>query len=65
LLNKVTPEYLARAEVLEDTHRLGRSEPLSAYHRYFMSAWQALAELPVSGRMYVTSVETWSCNCGQ
>lgn len=56
LLNKVTPEHLARAEVLEDTHRLGRSEPLSAYQRYFESAWQALAQLPVSGRMYVTSV---------
>ena len=65
LINKVTPEYIARAEVLEDTYRLGRSKPLSTYQRYFKSAWKKLVEVPASGRKYITSIEEWSCNCGQ
>ena len=65
LINKVTPEYIARAEILEDTHRLGRSKPLSTYQRYFKSAWKKLVDAPASGRKYITSIEEWSCNCGQ
>lgn len=64
LLNKVTPEYVARAEVLEDTHRLGRSKPLSTYQRYFKSAWKGLSATTVSRQIYITNVETWTCNCG-
>ena len=62
LIVKVTPEYISRAEVLEDTHRLGRSKPLSSY---FKSAWKKLAEVEVSENNYVTDVTTWTCNCGQ
>jgi hypothetical protein len=65
LINKVTPEYIARAEILEDTHRLGRSKPLSTYQRYFKSAWKKLVEVPASGCKYITRIEEWSCNCGQ
>ena len=65
LINKVTPEYIARAEILEDTHRLGRSKPLSNYQRYFKSAWKKLEGVPVSERKYITSIEEWTCNCGQ
>ena len=65
LINKVTPEYIARSEFLEDTHRLGRSKPLTTYQRYFKSAWKKLVEVPVSGRKYITSIEEWTCNCGQ
>ena len=60
-----TPEYIARADILEDTHRLGQSKPLLTYQRYFKSAWKKLVDAPASGRKYITSIEEWSCNCGQ
>ncbi len=44
LITKVTPEYLVRAEILEDHHRLGRSKPLTTYQRYFKSSWRSLAK---------------------
>ena len=65
LITKVTPEYIARAEVLEDTHCLGRSKLLSTYQKYFKSSWKQLAEASVSGNIYVTDVTMWTCNCGQ
>ena len=65
LIVKITPEYISRTEVLEDTHRLGRSKPLSSYQKYFKSAWKKLAEVEVSENKYVTDVTTWTCNCGQ
>jgi hypothetical protein len=65
ILISVTPEYVVRAEVLEDTHHLGRSKPLSTYQRYFKSGWRALKEVPISGRTYATDVAAWTCNCGQ
>jgi hypothetical protein len=65
LIVKVTPEYIARAEVLEDTYRLGRSKPLSTYQKYFKSSWKKLAEASVSQTDYDTDVTTWTCNCGQ
>ena len=65
LIVKVTPEYIARAEILEDTHRLGRSKPLSSYQKNFKSAWKKLAEMEVKENTYVTDATTWTCNCGQ
>lgn len=65
LIVKVTPEYIARADILEDTYRLGRSKPLSSYQKYFKSAWKKLAEVEVSENTYITDITTWTCNCGQ
>ena len=66
LIVKVTPEYIARAEILEDTYRLGCSKPLSSYQKFFKSAWKKLAEMKVSAQnTYITDVTTWTCNCGQ
>jgi hypothetical protein len=65
LINNITPEYIAHAEILEDTHRLGRSKQLTTYQRYFKKSWQALEATPVGGKVYVTDVAMWTCNCGQ
>jgi hypothetical protein len=65
LITKVTPEYIARAEVLEDTHHLGRSKPLSTYQKYFKSSWRQLVDRSVSRNIYVIDVTMWMCNCGQ
>jgi hypothetical protein len=54
LITKVTPKYIAHAEVLEDTHHLGRSKPLSTYQKCFKSSWKQLVEASVSGIIYVT-----------
>jgi hypothetical protein len=65
LINNATPAYMARAELLEDTHRLGWSKPLTAYQKAFKKSWNAaLAKLPVSGRFYNTNIAQWTCNCG-
>lgn len=65
LINNVTPAYVARAEVLEDTHRLGRSNKLTTYQITFKSAWKKLAQLPVSGRAYIIDLPSFTCNCGR
>lgn len=68
LINKVTPEYFARAEFLQDTHRMGRPKELSTYQKYFKTAWQKLAKAAIpesSGQIYETSVSNWTCTCGQ
>jgi hypothetical protein len=65
LINNVTPTYMARAELLEDTHRLGRLKPLTTYQKAFKKSWKALAKLPVSGRCYDTNVAQWTCKCGR
>jgi hypothetical protein len=64
LIYTVTPEYVLRAEVLEDTHRLGCSNPMTTYQKYFKSAWPKLAEQPIGSRAYLTNVEDRTCNCG-
>jgi hypothetical protein len=65
LIYNVTPAYMARAEILEDTHRLGRSKPLTTYQKAFKKSWKALAKLPVSGQSYDTNVAQWTCKCGR
>lgn len=64
LIMDVTPAYIARAEVLEDIHRLGRTKPLSTYQREFKRSWNKLRDQPVSGRAYEVNVKSWTCNCG-
>ncbi|KIL55523.1 hypothetical protein M378DRAFT_17871 [Amanita muscaria Koide BX008] len=65
LIHKVTPAYFAQAEVLDDTHRLGRSKPLTTYQKYFKSAWKILAKAQISGKVYETDVMRWTCTCGR
>ena len=60
----VTPEYILRAEALEDTLRLGHSNPMTTYQKSFKSAWLKLAEQPINSWAYLTNVEDWTCNCG-
>ena len=65
LIHKVTPAYMARAEILEDHYRLGRSKQLTTYQRYFKTAWKKLEKVQVSNRQYVTNVADWTCTCGR
>ena len=63
LIVKVIPEYIAHADILEDTYRLSHSKPLLSYQKSFKSAWIKLAEVEVSENTYVTDVTMWTCNC--
>jgi hypothetical protein len=67
LITKVTPAYLARVDILNDGHRLGRPKPLTHFQKQFKSAWLKLAKLTVStdaDRKYITCVKEWTCTCG-
>ncbi|KAI9508959.1 hypothetical protein F5148DRAFT_979030, partial [Russula earlei] len=48
LITKVTPEYIACAEVLEDMHHLSCSKPLSTHQKCFKSPWKQLVDASVS-----------------
>jgi hypothetical protein len=65
LISNVTPEYVRRGEVLEDTHRIGRSKPLTTYQKYFKRAWIGLSKATISDRQYNPDVVRWTCRCGQ
>ena len=64
IIYKVTPAYMARAEILEDSYRLGRSKQLTTYQKYFKVAWKKLEQAQVSNRQYNTNVADWTCTCG-
>ncbi|KAJ6466767.1 hypothetical protein C8R45DRAFT_1171983 [Mycena sanguinolenta] len=66
LVTKVTPAYLARAEILNDGHRLGRSQAPTHFQKQFKSAWLQLEKLTLStdaDRKYITRVDRWTCTC--
>ncbi|KAJ7500459.1 hypothetical protein B0H11DRAFT_1714431 [Mycena galericulata] len=66
LVTQVTPAYLARAEVLSDGYRLGRSKPPTHFQKQFKSAWLKLASLtpsPDANKKYNTRVDKWTCQC--
>jgi hypothetical protein len=66
LVTQVTPAYLARAQVLSDGHRLGRSKAPTHFQRQFKSAWLKLANLTLSvdaDKKYITRVDKWTCTC--
>jgi MULE transposase domain len=65
LINKVTPAYIARAEIMNDSYRLGRSKQLTTYQKYFKSSWKKLSERTISDKEYHINVEEWTCTCGQ
>lgn len=64
LINNVTPAYVARAEVLEDGHRLGRSNKMTTFQTAFKAAWKKLAAKPLGTREYNVDLATWTCDCG-
>ena len=64
LIYKVTPSYFARTNILDDTHRLGRSKPLTTYQRAFKKSWTTLMNKSTSDKTYTTDVSKWTCNCG-
>lgn len=64
LITEVTPAYLARSNIMEDTHRLGRGKSLSPYQRAFKTSWKLLRRLAVSSRTYTVNIPSWTCNCG-
>jgi hypothetical protein len=65
LIYKVTPSYFARTQILDNTHRLGRSKSLTTYQRAFKTSWLTLMKKDIRNKPYTTDVRTWTCNCGQ
>ncbi|KAG6818800.1 hypothetical protein H0H93_001521 [Arthromyces matolae] len=65
LIHKVTPAYVARAEILDDTYRMGRSKGLTTYQKYFKKSWKILLERTVSNKKYTTSIKDFTCTCGR
>jgi hypothetical protein len=65
LIDKVTPAYIARAEIMNDNYRLGRPKQLTTYQKYFKSSWKKLSERTLSDKEYHINVEEWTCTCGQ
>jgi hypothetical protein len=65
IIYKVTPAYMACAEILEDSYRLGRSKQLTTYQKYFKVAWKKLEQAQVSNWQYNTNVVNWTCTCGR
>ena len=63
LIYKVTPSYFARTQILDDTHHLGRSKPLTTYQRVFKKSWLTLMKKEISNKAYTINVSTWTCNC--
>ncbi|TFK31300.1 hypothetical protein BDQ12DRAFT_701612 [Crucibulum laeve] len=66
LIYKVTPSYFAHAGMLDNIYRLGCSKPLTTYQRAFKMSWRKLllATLALSGKVYETNINKWTCNCG-
>jgi hypothetical protein len=65
LIHTVTPAYLARINILNDTYRIGRSRSLTTYQKYFKQSWKTLLNASTSGKVYDTCVRDWTCNCGR
>jgi hypothetical protein len=65
LIYKVTPAYFARAEILNDSHRLGRPKQLTTYQKYFKSSWKKLLTRKISDKDYDTCIKDWTCKCSR
>ncbi|KAF8171142.1 hypothetical protein BJ912DRAFT_1025204 [Pholiota molesta] len=65
LIYKVTPTFMARGNILQDTFRLGRSKQLSTFQRYFKKNWEKHAEKELGTTKYITNVSAWTCTCGR
>ena len=65
LIDKVTPAYIAHAEMMNDNYCLGRPKQLTTYQKYFKSSWKKLSERTLSDKEYNVNIEEWTCTCGQ
>lgn len=66
LIHEVLPAYFHRVTHLEATSRLGRSRALTPFQIAFKANWKKLSQKAIlSSQQYKTSVESWTCNCGQ
>ncbi|KAG6848311.1 hypothetical protein H0H93_001313, partial [Arthromyces matolae] len=65
LIHKVTAAYVARAEILDDTYRMGRSKELTTYQKAFKKSWKALLGRQVGKNKYITLIKDFTCTCGQ
>ncbi|KAJ7804221.1 hypothetical protein B0H14DRAFT_3775469 [Mycena olivaceomarginata] len=66
LITQVTPAYLARANTLNDGHRLGRSKALTPFQKTFKSEWIRLESVTTredADEKYITRVDRWTCTC--
>ncbi|PPQ88021.1 hypothetical protein CVT25_000969 [Psilocybe cyanescens] len=64
LINRVTPAYLARSEILDNNYHLGQTQALTTYQKYFKKSWLVLAKQKISDKVYLTNVQDWTCSCG-
>ena len=64
LCTEAIPQWMVRAETLEDTYKMGRSKGLSAFQKAFKVSWREKAEATVSKTGYKVDVAQWLCNCG-
>lgn len=64
ICTRLIPDFMLRAETLEDAHRLGRPRGLTTFQKTFKASWRRKAAAQVSGREYKTDVLRWQCSCG-
>ncbi|GJE99912.1 hypothetical protein PsYK624_161870 [Phanerochaete sordida] len=57
------PPYRSTLSRLLAASRLGYSGQLTSMQKAFKRSWKRLLKVPQTGK-YVTSVETWTCDCG-
>ena len=57
LIDKVTSAYIACAEIMNDSYRLGCPKQLTTYQKYFKSSWKKLSECTLSDKEYNVNVE--------
>lgn len=53
-------------DLLHTTNRLGRSNGLTTYKKYFKKSWKQLEKASISkNSAYTTDITRWACNCGR
>lgn len=62
LCTQAVPDFIQRAEGLNDGYRLGRARPLTTSQRAFKKSWGQQAAAKINGE-YVTDVARWQCSC--
>ncbi|KAF5361263.1 hypothetical protein D9758_010272 [Tetrapyrgos nigripes] len=66
LIYEVTPSYITHTTELDPVTRLARSQGLTPFQKSFKSDWIKLSKQSItSSEKYITSIDTWICNCGQ
>ncbi|KAF5360289.1 hypothetical protein D9758_009143 [Tetrapyrgos nigripes] len=66
LIHEVTPSYITHTTELDPVTRLARLQGLTPFQKSFKSDWIKLSKQSItSSEKYITSIDTWICNCGQ